>query len=50
MVAHRHRLDRILDFDRVLVLDKGHVFEIGNPGDLLEIAGRRFSRFYHGHE
>ncbi|KAM0819840.1 hypothetical protein AB5N19_05656 [Seiridium cardinale] len=30
-----HRLDTIVDFDRVLVLDSGKVIEQGNPRDLL---------------
>lgn len=30
-----HRLDTIVDFDRVLVLDKGGIIEEGNPRELL---------------
>lgn len=48
MVAHR--LDSLLDFDRVLVLDKGRVVELGNPRELLETSGSRFSRLYHAHD
>ncbi len=43
-----HRLETILDSDRVLVLDKGRVVENGAPGELLakrgafwELNGRR---------
>ena len=31
-----HRLDTIIDYDRVVVIDKGHVQEYGTPHDLLQ--------------
>jgi len=45
LCAHRtilcvaHRLDTILDSDRILVLDKGRVIEEGVPNDLINIPG-----------
>jgi ABC-type multidrug transport system fused ATPase/permease subunit len=42
VVAVSHRLDMIMDFDRVIVMDKGGVVEIGNPAVL---AGQTASRF-----
>lgn len=30
-----HRLDTILDFDRIVVLDKGQIVEDGSPSELL---------------
>lgn len=30
-----HRLDTILDFDRVLVMEDGSLIEIGSPRELL---------------
>eukprot|EP00937_MAST-01D_sp_MAST-1D-sp2_P002959 g2959.t1 len=42
MVAHR--LDTIIDCDRVLVLDKGRVAEFGVPARLLEHTGGHFAR------
>ncbi|MCJ1413888.1 hypothetical protein MMC32_000213 [Xylographa parallela] len=35
VIAIAHRLDTILDFDQVIVMDKGIVSEIGNPMTLL---------------
>jgi ABC-type multidrug transport system fused ATPase/permease subunit len=46
--AHRtilcvaHRLDTILDSDRVLVLDKGRIVEEGAPNDLVNVTGSVF--------
>lgn len=35
-IAISHRLDAIMDFDRVIVMDKGSVIESGNPLELLK--------------
>lgn len=35
ILAVAHRLDTILDFDRIVVLDKGRIVEDGSPGELL---------------
>lgn len=42
VIAIAHRLETILDFDRVFVLDKGRIIESGNPKDLLQTAGSAF--------
>ena len=36
VICVAHRLDAIMDFDRVLVLDKGQIIEDGNPKILLQ--------------
>ncbi|GAB1311146.1 Putative ATP-binding cassette (ABC) transporter protein [Madurella fahalii] len=36
-----HRLSTVADFDRLLVLDKGRVAEVGSPRELLERGMRR---------
>lgn len=40
VIAITHQLHNIIDFDRVLVLDRGRVAEQGNPRELLAAAGR----------
>ncbi|GBF67299.1 canalicular multispecific organic anion transporter [Trichophyton mentagrophytes] len=35
IIAIAHRLNTIMDFDRVIVLDGGHIVESGKPQDLL---------------
>ncbi|KAI0389430.1 putative ABC multidrug transporter [Xylariaceae sp. FL0594] len=42
VVAVSHRLDMIMDFDRVVVMDKGEIVEVGNPMELAAQAGSRF--------
>jgi ATP-binding cassette subfamily C (CFTR/MRP) protein 1 len=37
-----HRLDMVMDFDTVVVMDKGSVVEIGPPKSLIERAGSHF--------
>lgn len=44
MIAHR--LDSLLDFDRVAVLDRGNLIEIGEPSVLLEKEGSAFGKLY----
>ena len=34
-----HRLNTIMDFDYVLVMDKGRAAEMGPPSDLLRLNG-----------
>lgn len=36
IISIAHRLDTIMDFDKVVVLDKGKVVEAGKPRELLE--------------
>lgn len=42
VIAVSHRLDMIMDFDRVVVMDTGEVVEVGNPMELAEKVGTRF--------
>ncbi|KAJ8118405.1 hypothetical protein OPT61_g603 [Boeremia exigua] len=41
-IAVSHRLDMIMDYDRVIVMDKGEIIETGNPAGLAEDAGSEF--------
>ncbi|XP_077530619.1 multidrug resistance-associated protein 1-like [Haemaphysalis longicornis] len=43
IISIAHRLNTILDYDRVIVLDRGHVAESGSPQKLLK---EETSRFY----
>ncbi|KAH7310266.1 ABC transporter [Rhexocercosporidium sp. MPI-PUGE-AT-0058] len=45
MIAHR--LDSLLDFDRVAVLNKGNLVEFGEPSVLLKEEGSAFEKLYH---
>jgi ABC-type multidrug transport system fused ATPase/permease subunit len=42
VVAVSHRLEMIMDFDRVVVMDQGSIVEVGRPRVLAEEAGSRF--------
>lgn len=42
IVAVSHRLDMIMDFDKVVVMDTGSIVEIGRPAVLAREAGSRF--------
>lgn len=42
VVAVSHRLDMIMDYDRVVVMDKGEVVEVGKPTALAAQQGTRF--------
>ncbi|KAL4722768.1 hypothetical protein ACLX1H_010006 [Fusarium chlamydosporum] len=44
MIAHR--IDTLLDFDKVAVLDKGSLVEFGAPQELLKDEGGAFTRLY----
>jgi len=46
MIAHR--LDSLLDFDRVAVLNEGTLLEYGEPNELLRTETSAFSKLYHG--
>ena len=39
VISTAHHLETILDFDRVVVMDKGRVVEVGSPRELLQSAG-----------
>lgn len=42
VIAVSHRLDMIMDFDRVVVMDSGKIVEVGQPVVLAQEAGSRF--------
>lgn len=42
IIAIAHRLDTIMDFDRVVVMDAGRIAEIGDPGALVQKEGSLF--------
>ncbi len=42
VVAVSHRLNMIIDFDRVVVMDTGKIVEVGNPMVLVGEKGSRF--------
>jgi len=49
IIAVAHRLDTILDFDKVAVLDAGKLIEFESPYALLENQNSAFSRLYTSH-
>lgn len=46
ILAISHRLDMIVDFDKVVVMDRGEVVEVGRPAHLIEIEGTRFGNLW----
>ncbi|KAJ5498746.1 ABC transporter integral membrane type 1 [Penicillium expansum] len=42
VIAVSHRLDMVMDFDRVVVMDTGEIVEVGKPAVLAREAGTRF--------
>jgi ABC-type multidrug transport system fused ATPase/permease subunit len=42
VIAVSHRLDMIMNFDRIIVMDTGEIVEVGNPMVLAEEADSRF--------
>ncbi|KAJ3392648.1 Canalicular multispecific organic anion transporter 2 [Chytriomyces hyalinus] len=47
VISIAHRLNTIMDADRVMVLDAGRVVELGSPSNLLQIEGGVFRRLVH---
>ncbi|KAJ5803205.1 ABC multidrug transporter [Penicillium pulvis] len=43
VISVSHRLDMVMDFDRVVVMDMGEVVEVGVPAVLKGITGSRFA-------
>ena len=43
IIAIAHRLDTVMDYDKVLVLGNGQVLEFGSPSDLLQMEGGSFA-------
>jgi ABC-type transport system involved in cytochrome bd biosynthesis fused ATPase/permease subunit len=46
IIAVAHRLETIMDFDKVAVLDAGRLVEFDSPYALLEVPGSAFARLY----
>ncbi|KAI0113106.1 putative ABC multidrug transporter [Daldinia grandis] len=46
IVAVSHHLDMVMDYDRVVVMDKGEIIEMGNPAQLVDQAGTRFGELW----
>lgn len=46
IIAVAHRLDTIMDFDKVAVLEAGALVECDSPYTLLENPGSAFSKLY----
>lgn len=46
IIAVAHKLDTIVDFDKVAVLENGVLKEFENPGILLADEGSAFSKLY----
>lgn len=46
IIAVAHKLDTILDFDKVAVMHHGSLVEYGAPHKLLETEGSRFKSLY----
>lgn len=44
VIAVSHRLDMIMDYDRVIVMDGGNLAEMGKPRELAAMAESRFGR------
>jgi ABC-type multidrug transport system ATPase subunit len=42
-----HKLESILDYDKVVVLEEGRIIETGVPYDLLSQDGSHFRRLYY---
>ena len=49
VLAVAHRLNTIRDFDKVVVMDKGRIVEMGSPSDLLAQEGGYFRTMWSGH-
>lgn len=50
VIVIAHRLDTLLDFDMVAVMDKGELVEVGNPKALLSSKETAFSKLYYSPE
>ncbi|KAK8130252.1 hypothetical protein PG999_002632 [Apiospora kogelbergensis] len=45
-IAVSHRLDMVIDYDKVAVMDKGSIVEVGNPRQLALEANTRFGNLW----
>ncbi|RCI10632.1 hypothetical protein L249_4464 [Ophiocordyceps polyrhachis-furcata BCC 54312] len=46
VITIAHKLHTVLDYDRVVLLDKGRIVETGNPQELLETPESAFRKLY----
>lgn len=46
VIAVAHKLDTVLDFDKVVVMNQGQLVEYGEPYKLLERQGSWFKSLY----
>lgn len=46
IISVAHKLDTILDYDRIVVLDAGQIVENGEPWTLLQNPKSHFSKLY----
>ncbi|XXG95509.1 hypothetical protein Hte_001773 [Hypoxylon texense] len=46
VVAVSHRLDMVMDYDRVVIMEKGEIVEVGNPAQLVKEPGTRFGELW----
>jgi len=49
VVAVAHRLDTIMGFDKVMILERGEMVEYGTPQELLEIENGSFRALWEGY-
>lgn len=50
IISVAHKLDTILDFDKVLLLDGGSMVEFDSPHELLSNQSSAFHNLYYGTE
>ena len=46
IIAIVHKLHTVLDFDRIILLDKGRIIESGTPHELLSTSTSAFRQLY----
>lgn len=46
VIAIAHRLSTLKEMDRIVVIDKGKIAEVGKFADLIKIEGGKFAKFY----
>jgi len=49
VVCIAHRINTILNYDRVIVLDAGNIVEDGSPADLTKDPASRFAQMAAAH-